>query len=284
PSRPATVATGAGDSASAPTAASNSARTRCAGRRSTALPAVCPAAPSSSCPFSSVKRATCAGLATSALPSAVDMPSTASNRARAPSSDSARASSGPSPATSAASARRSSVSSARSGSAARPSESSSGTPGAGATSPASAGSWRRASATDASAKPRRRRAAVRETCRVIASQRGDEPLELVPRHLVPVLLELGALVPQEELERVFSEGLGDELRTLHDLDGLTQRGRQGLDAQRATFGPGHRRDVLGGSLGEVVVAFDPLQPGVEQDGEGQVWVGRRVQRPVLHPC
>src|SRR3712207_8508732 len=44
------------------------------------------------------------------------------------------------------------------------------------------------------------------------SQAGQVPLELPRGHVLPVGVELGPLVAQEELEHVLAEGLGDQDR------------------------------------------------------------------------
>jgi len=55
---------------------------------------------------------------------------------------------------------------------------------------------------------------------------GEEAGELHRSHLPAVLLELGTLVPQEEVEDVLSERLRNELGPLHGADGLVEIARQ----------------------------------------------------------
>ena len=55
-----------------------------------------------------------------------------------------------------------------------------------------------------------------------ASEDGQHPGQFHRRDLAAVLLELGPLVAQEEVEDVLAEGLGDQIRPLHQADGLVQ--------------------------------------------------------------
>ena len=54
------------------------------------------------------------------------------------------------------------------------------------------------------------------------SEDGQHPGQFHRRDLAAVLLELGPLVAQEEVEDVLAEGLGDQIRPLHQADGLVQ--------------------------------------------------------------
>src|SRR3954470_210932 len=68
--------------------------------------------------------------------------------------------------------------------------------------------------------PRRRR-----------SQHRQQPLQLERGDLPQMILELLLLVPQEEVEDMITEGLGDQFGPLHPPDRLVQVLRQRLDPQ-----------------------------------------------------
>ena len=97
-----------------------------------------------------------------------------------------------------------------------------------------------------------------------------------------VLLPLGALVAQEEVEDVLAEGLGDAARCAPSTaTRLAERARQRLDAERAALGLGERPDVVLGARRQLVALLDALEPGREHDGEREVGVGRGVDRAEL---
>src|SRR5882724_2122269 len=69
--------------------------------------------------------------------------------------------------------------------------------------------------------------------RTRTSEGAQVPLPLVRGDFAPVLLPLGALVAQKEVEDVLAEHLGDQLGLAHHVDRLGQVFRQRLVAHRA---------------------------------------------------
>src|SRR6478752_7033749 len=216
----------------------------------------------------------CSGCTHRWSPSAAELPSTASRRWRAGPGVPRAAVTGPRSAGSRPtdSMNRTRPSSAPSGS---------GTSASAAASPsasmcsrvrmrsASAGSSSRLLARAGSANPSRAMATgidpgARELTAGRRSQARQVALELEGRHLVAVVVPLGPLVAQEELEGVLAEGLGDELAALHDGDRLVQAGGQRLDAHRLALGVGQAPDVVLGLRREVVALLDALQPRGQQ--------------------
>ena len=77
---------------------------------------------------------------------------------------------------------------------------------------------------------------------------GEVAVQLERRDLAAVVVPLGPLVAQEEVEDVLAERLGDQLAALHRPDRLGQAGRQRLDAERPPLAVGQRPDVVLGAL------------------------------------
>src|SRR6202030_615464 len=120
--------------------------------------------------------------------------------------------------------------------------------------------WAAASRSDAPRHSSDRSAAPGFTTFDWRSEHREVAAQLVLGDLAAVLLPLLALVAQEEVEDVLPQRLRDQLAVLHDLDGLVQVLGQRPDAERAALGGGQRPHVVLGSGGQLVVAFDTLQP------------------------
>src|SRR5690606_39172258 len=119
--------------------------------------------------------------------------------------------------------------------------------------------------------------------RAIASSDDADARQLVRRDLGPVVLPLLALVGEEVVEDVLAERVRDQLGGLHRTDGLLERARQRLDAERASLGLGELPVVCLGLVGQHVAILDALEPGEQDQRVGQVGVGGGVQTAVLDP-
>lgn len=108
-------------------------------------------------------------------------------------------------------------------------------------------------------------------------------LQLVGRHLEPVVLPFGTLVAQEVFEHLLAEDLRHQLGLLHGTDGVVEAGGQGVVAHGTALGGAQRPDVVLGGRGQVVTLFDPLQAGPQQDRVRQVGVRGGVNAPVFDP-
>src|SRR5690625_3601809 len=181
-----------------------------------------------------------------------------------------------------ASSSRTRVSRAWSGSAVAASASGSGAPVAAARSTTSvrAGSSSNRWARRASVKPSRNSSWVGVGART-ASDARQQAAQLVRGDLGAVLVPLLALVAQEVLEGVLPEGLGHELGGLHEVQRLVETAGQRRDPQRLALGVRQRPDVVLRPVGQLVTLRDALKTGGDDDGEGQVGVGRGVDRAVL---
>src|SRR5581483_7993167 len=251
-----TEATGASAPGSAPTAVSSSARSAAAVGR------VEPRRPS-------VSARQCVGCLTRCSPSAREAPRTDSNRIAVPSSltsSSIRSSVD-------TSARSDSARRARSGSPTRPKN---------ATRSCAPSRSTVARAAVASAKPRRTSVEDRTVMRA-ASEDRKHPITLEGGHLATVVGPLGALVAQEEVEDVLTEGLRQQLGPLRDVDRVGQRPRQRVDPEAVSLLVGEGPDVVLGLGRELVPLLDALHPGREDDRVREVGVAGCVERADLDP-
>jgi len=74
----------------------------------------------------------------------------------------------------------------------------------------------------------------------------------------------------------------DELGLGRQLDGLTQRLRELFDAQSPTLVGRQVVQVLLHRLGQFVPVLDPLQPRLEERGEGQIGIAGWIRAAKLH--
>ena len=99
--------------------------------------------------------------------------------------------------------------------------------------------------------------------------------------MLAVLLPLRALVTQEEVEDVLTEGFGDQFGFLHRRDGLIQRSRERIHAQCAPFRGSQAPHVVLGAGRQLVTLVDSLEPGGQQDRVRQIRIHSAVHRSVF---
>src|SRR3954447_26362526 len=109
------------------------------------------------------------------------------------------------------------------------------------------------------------------------SENREVALELPRRDLHAVVLPLLALDLDVAVEHVLAERAQDELGLRGDLDRLAERLGELLDAEPAALLGRQVVEVLVHRLRELVALLDAFQPGLEQSGEREVRVARRVR-------
>src|SRR2546421_12985328 len=107
------------------------------------------------------------------------------------------------------------------------------------------------------------------------------PIELPARDLDPVVLPLLALDLDVAVEHVLAERAEHELRLRGELDRLAEGLGQLLDALALSLVGRQVVEVALHRLGGLVALLDPLEPGLEQDGERQGGVAGRGGAPGL---
>src|SRR3954469_237593 len=128
---------------------------------------------------------------------------------------------------------------------------------------------------------RARRAST--SCSRASSEDRQKLLDLVRRDLHPVVLPLLPLDLDEAVEGVLAEDAKDELGLRGELDRLSQRLRQLLDAAALALLGSEVVEVLLHRLGQLVAMLDALEPGVQHRREAEVGVAGRVGAAELGP-
>src|SRR3954452_19838635 len=116
----------------------------------------------------------------------------------------------------------------------------------------------------------------------LPSEHGQVALELPGADLHAVVLPLLALDLDVAVEHVLAERAQDELGLRRDLDRLAERLRQLLDAEPPPLLGRQVVEVLVHRLRQVVALLDALEPRLQERGERQVRVARRVRTAQLH--
>src|SRR3954447_13854838 len=117
----------------------------------------------------------------------------------------------------------------------------------------------------------------------LPSEHGQVALQLPGADLHAVVLPLLALDLDVAVEHVLAERAQHELGLRRDLDRLAERLGQLLDAEPLPLLGREAVEVLLHRLGQLVALLDPLEPRLEQHGEGQVRVAGGVGAAQLHP-
>ena len=115
------------------------------------------------------------------------------------------------------------------------------------------------------------------------SENGQEVLDLVRRHLDPVLVPFLALDLDEAPEGVLAQGAQHELRVGGDLDRLAERRRQLLDPLVGELLGREVVEVLLHRLRQLVALFDALEARLQHAREAEVGVAGRVRTAQLGP-
>src|SRR6478609_7927741 len=116
----------------------------------------------------------------------------------------------------------------------------------------------------------------------LPSEDREVALELPRADLHAVVLPLLALDLDVAVEHVLAERAQHELGLRRDLDRLAERLGQLLDAEAPPLLGGEVVEVLLHRLGQLVALLDPLQAGLQERGEGEVWIARGVRAAQLH--
>ena len=91
-------------------------------------------------------------------------------------------------------------------------------------------------------------------------------------------VEEGRIVLDQLVEHMFAKRFLHQLRAFGQRDRLLERARQGVDLQLVLLRLSHLEDILLDRSRQVVLPFDPLQPGGQDEGKGQVRVGGWIRR------
>src|SRR5439155_10331348 len=115
----------------------------------------------------------------------------------------------------------------------------------------------------------------------VALQHGEIPLELPARQLNAVLVPLLALELDVAVEDVRAERFAREFRLGQCVDRLAEGLGQRDDAALPPLLRCQVVEVRLHRLRQLVALLDPLEPRVQECGEGEVWIARRIRAPDL---
>src|SRR3954449_12674465 len=116
----------------------------------------------------------------------------------------------------------------------------------------------------------------------LPSEHGQVALELPGADLHAVVVPLLALDLDVAVEHVLAERAQDELGFRRDLDRLAESLGQLLDAEPPALLRRQVVEVLLHRLGQLVALLDALEPRLQERGERQVRVARRIRTAELH--
>src|SRR3954453_8454650 len=116
----------------------------------------------------------------------------------------------------------------------------------------------------------------------LPSEHGQVALELPGADLHAVVLPLLALDLDVAVEHVLAERAQDELGFRRDLDRLAERLRQLLDPEPPPVLGRQVVEVLLHRLGQLVALLAAFEPRLQERGERQVRVARRIRTAELH--